>query len=154
MSNSIRVKSSTEYVIEVNDKGDIITFEPTDPNFALKVMCAYERVQELVQEYEKRHDEIKNRPDEPMNEYITKNQYDLALLADEFYRNAREAMDGFLGEGGCQKIFGDKNWVTMFEDLAEQMKPHFKAMNVRINDIYTKAVQKHAPNREARRAMK
>lgn len=154
MSNSIRVSSSTEYVIEVNDKGDAIVFDPGDPSFALKVMHAYECVQSLAEEYEKRRDAISNRPDEPMNDIVTRNQYDLAQLADEFYRNAREAMDGFLGEGGCQMIFGDKNWFTMFDDLAEQMGPHFKTMDVNLNKIYTKAVQKHAPNRATRRAMK
>lgn len=154
MANSIRVHSSTEYVIEVNDNGDTIVFDPGDPDFANKIIKAYERVQALHEEFEKRQEEINRQPDEPLNDLFTKNQYELIQLTKEFYKKAREAMDGFLGEGGCQKIFGDKNWITMFDDLAEQMEPHFKAMNVNLHNLYSKAVQKHAPNRAARRAMK
>ena len=31
----------------------------------------------------------------------------------------RAAFDEFLGRGGCQKIFGDTNYMTMYDDLLE-----------------------------------
>ena len=40
---------------------------------------------------------------------------------DNAFKDMRKAMDLFLGEGGCQKIFGDQNYLEMFDDLFEEL---------------------------------
>jgi hypothetical protein len=150
----MRVKSSNEYVIEVNDDGDTIVLDPTDSTLTTKLLKAFERIDALAKDFEARAREIAAREDAPVNEFITQNEMDAIALANEFYTPARLALDGFLGTGACQKIFGDKNWLTMFEDLTIAFEPHLKAIGVNVERLKTSAALKHAPNREARRALK
>lgn len=169
-NGKIRVSSSTEYTIEVNDKGETISFDTADTSLTPRLFKMYEEVDRITREYEARGREIDARPDKPAQtaqlpdpenpgQFITKvlitqNQYDGTKLVDDFYQEARGALDQFLGDGACQKIFGSKNYMTMFDDLLEQLGPEFKQMGINAEDIKKSAAKKHAPNREARRALK
>ena len=166
---SIRVHSKSEYTIEVNDNGDVITFDVTDTSLTSKYVNAFEKLDGFVKKYEADVTAIDKRKDEPYkttetkdyvtgeietNTLITKNQYDIAILTDQFYKDSRIAMDGFLGRGACQKIFGDKNYFNMFNDLSEQLAPHLKKMGIEAEKLKTTALKKYAPNREQHRALK
>jgi hypothetical protein len=159
----IRVKSSSIYTIEVNDNGDTIAFDISDTGLATKMVRTFDKVNDLVDEYQEKAKEIDNRPDEPFKvatidgkekTLITKNQYDGAAMIDELYQKSRKTLDSFLGEGACQKIFGDSNYYNMFDDLAEQLKPHFEKMGINAQNLKAKVVNKYSPNRESRRTLK
>jgi hypothetical protein len=163
MANKIRVKSSTIYTIEVNDDGDTIEFDISDTGLATKMVKTFDKVNDLIDEYQEKGREIDERPDEPFKTavidgaektLITKNQYDGAQMIDELYSKSRETLDTFLGEGACQKIFGNSNYLSMFEDLSEQLKPHFEKMGLNAQNLKAKTVNKYMPNRESRRTLK
>jgi len=169
MTNSIRVKSASEYIIEVNDQGETISFDVTDTSLTSRLVGAMEKIDSLVKVYEERATQIEARPDAPYNTVkrvneqtgeeetqtlISQNQFDSARLIEDFYVEARAAMDTFLGAGACQKIFGGKNYLNMFNDLLEQLEPHFQKMGVNAENLKNKAVEKHSPNRAQRRALK
>jgi hypothetical protein len=169
MENSIRVRSATEYVIEVNDNGDTISFDTSDAGLTSRLAKVLDKLNVLVREYEAKAAEIKAQPDEPRNSVpvfnsetggketktlITKNQYETSELIGRFYTQARAAMDLFLGEGACQKIFGDKNYYNMFNDLTAQLEPHFQRMGINAQKLRETGVKKHAPNRQQRRVLK
>jgi len=173
MANSIRVKSASEYTIEVNDQGETICFDMSDTSLTSKVCRMFEKIDCLTEEYKAKEAAVIATPDETYKSIdkeekneetgeteitskalITKNQYEKAKLIDEFYTDARAVMDTFLGAGACQKIFGDKNYLSMFDDLTEQLEPHFKKMGINAEKLKTSAVQKYAPNRATRRALK
>ena len=158
--NSIRVHSKTEYTIEVNDKGDTISFDLEDTGLTSKLFKMYEALDKLKVKYMTQAQELDKRPDEPFKTVteenpidgeavqkvlITKNQYEGTQMIDQFYYDARHALDQFLGEGACQKIFGDKNYKDMFEDLLEQLTPEFKKMGINNELIKASAVKKHGP---------
>jgi hypothetical protein len=168
-NGSIRIKSATEYTIEVNDSGDTISFDTSDTGLASKMAKTFEKIEALTKDYEVKAAEIDARPDEPYSTadvvnpetgeteaktFITKNQYDGAELINQMYVEARSTLDIFFGEGACQKIFGDKNYYGMFNDLTEQLKPHFEAMGINAEKLKHTAAAKYAPNREQRRALK
>ena len=168
-NNSIRVQSKTEYVIEVNDKGETISFDTADTGLTSRMFKMYEAIDRLTKKYEAQGKEIDARPDEPYSTFevtneetgetetktlLTKNQFDGAQMIDSFYNESRKALDEFLGEGACQKIFGNKNYTAMFNDLLEQLQPQFKAMGINAEKIKTAAANKHKPKREQRRALK
>lgn len=143
--HSIRVKSATLYEIEVNCKGDTISFDPNDITLTSRLMKAFDKIDRLTADYEAKALEIDARPDEPLNEFVTRNQYDGVNLINDMYTEARAALDGFLGVGACQKIFGDANYLTMFDDLKEQLEPHFKAIGISAAKLREGAVAKYAP---------
>jgi hypothetical protein len=155
MPNSIRVHSAAEYVIEVNDKGETISFDVSDTSLASKMISTFDKINKLAAEYEGKAKAIEARPDEAFKVAVidgkektlfTKNQYDSATMIDELYQKSRETLDSFLGEGACQKIFGDKNYLNMFNDLAEQLEPHFKKVGLKFEDIKKRAAEKHTPS--------
>jgi len=159
-NNKIRVRSATEYVIEVNDRGETISFDTSDSGLALRMIEAFEKLDQLYVKCKKAAEEIDQTPDEPFEKLLdgefslTKNTKAGLTLIEDFYKDARAAMDVFLGEGACQKIFGNKNYMDMFNDLAEQLEPHFKKMGLDTKTFKEKALQKHGLNRQQRRALK
>ena len=44
----------------------------------------------------------------------------------------RKEFDSFLGEGACQKIFGDANYYCMYLQLFDALEPHFKKMEIKL----------------------
>lgn len=143
--NKIRVQNTKLHVIEVNDDGDTIEFDFTDPNFPLRLLECYDQLDQLTIDVEKEINEVTEREDVELNEFMTQNQKDLLIINDKYFKKAREVMDLFLGEGACQKIFGDKNWDTMYEDLFASLEPEFKKMGVNFNNMQKKAASKHKP---------
>lgn len=63
---------------------------------------------------------------------------------EKAFRDMRKAMDGFLGDGGCQKLFGDRNYLEMWNDLYEQLEPHIEKMGLKSEDIKTRIKEKYA----------
>ena len=65
----------------------------------------------------------------------------------EAYRKAfkemRAAMDCFLGDGACQKIFGDRNYLEMFNDLFDALKPHLEKMEINSQGILERIKAKY-----------
>ena len=60
----------------------------------------------------------------------------------------RSVMDEFLGKDACQKIFGDSNYITMFEDLFEQLEPHFINLKFNAEKLKDEIVNKYADKDE------
>lgn len=165
--NSIRVQSETRYVIEVNDAGETIVFDLADTSLGSRMFKMFEQIDTLTAEHEAKAKDIDQTPDAPyvlpfvlpegqadQSTPVTQHMVEVSKIIDEFYAGARIAMDTFLGAGACQKIFGGANYFDMFSDLLAQLEPHFKKMGLDPSGLKKRVVDKHLPNREARRAMK
>ena len=66
----------------------------------------------------------------------------------KYYAKTEEAMDLFLGEGGTQKIFGDIRYLTMFDDLAEMLKPIMPKLKVNVESIEKQIKEKYKINND------
>lgn len=148
MKNKIRVQSKNEYVIEVNEKGETISFDMTDPELMLKFDRAINRIRNIQEKAEKKEQEINSREDKDTGSFLTNNERDIQELWVESFKEMRNAFDEFLGKGGCQKIFGEKNYVTMFEDLIDQLKPHFEKMGLNAKKLKDEVIEKYKDKEE------
>ena len=61
------------------------------------------------------------------------------------FKEMRIAMDAFLGDGACQKIFGDRNYVEMYDELFEALAPHMEKMKINTAGIAERIKAKYAP---------
>ena len=139
--NSINVKSRRKYVIKVNNKGETIEFDPSDLNLSSKIMKAFAKIDEIEKKLQEEINELSKMPKIKIHN-IDKRDLLATDLLNQKYNECREIMDDFLGENACQKIFGDVNYLDMWNDLFYQLKPHFKKMN-----INTKSMQKGLVNK-------
>ena len=149
-TNSIRVGSKSRYSIEVNDRGDQIFFDLADTKLPAKLFEMYEAVDLATKKYtdlaEMAKKVVTGKKKAGSNS-ITEEQYASAKLLDAFYIEARAALDLFLGEGACQKIFGDDNYTDMFNDLMEQLEPHFKKMGLNTLAMKAQIAKKYLPEK-------
>lgn len=143
----IRVEKKNIYTIEVNDNGDTIEFDLADIGLNFKLLRALKEI-DRIQDYMKKELYIIDKRQDVKGKYISKNEEDTLRLWDKCFKDMRKAMDNFLGEGACQKIFGDRNYIEMFDDLMDQLKPHLEKMKISYNDIKKRIENKYSNKNE------
>lgn len=150
VNGKLRVKSSTNYVIEVNDEGETIEFDLADIGLQAKFIECFDKVETLTQEFAPKEKEciekiLKEREGMTEEEQVlyTETEKEYIALQQQYYKDCRDSVDIFIGKGGCDKIFGTSNYPTMFFDLFEQLEPHFKKMGLSNKKMQEKLYQKY-----------
>lgn len=145
----LRIKKKDLYEIEVNDEGETIVFDLTDIGLPLKLAKAFDDIEELRKQYKIKELAISKKPysKKKTGVFSEKDMEHLKLMQATFDK-MRQAMDGFLGEGSCQKIFGDSNYFEMYEELFEALAPHIEKMGMRMDDIKQRIAAKYAKKSE------
>lgn len=134
-NNSIRVVSSNLYTIEVNDKGETISLDLTDSSLYKKLQSTYLKLTELSKEMQVKIEEVEQLDSSKKSDgFLSEKEKAQIDLLDLFYQESRITLDGFLGDGACQKIFGNHNFITMFEDLFSALEPCFKDMRKQMKE--------------------
>ncbi len=141
---SIRIKKDDVYKIEVNDNGDYIEFDLLDIELPIKAMNLAKNYKRLYENHSKKIFAI-NKEYLNNKELLFRKKYE----ADKyFFAECRKAFDNFLGEGACQKIFGDTNRIIMFNELLEQLEPHFEKMQINVEKIKENLINKYSNSNE------
>lgn len=149
MENQVRIKRKDEdlYRINIADDGTEIVFDLADIGLAIKANKAFNDVEANRQRAVSRVNAVEKKyVNQQMNEKLQK-QKDNEIL--EVYRdmfaNNRRIMDKFFGlEGAMQKLFGDSNYLDMYEDLFEQLEPHFKKMEINLEKVKARIENKYS----------
>lgn len=140
----IRIKKNNVYKIEVNDEGEYIEFDLEDIGLRTKLYKALENIRRIEKEYTEKFRKVKSNKE-------------LAFVENDFYQELRNAMDSFLGENACKKIFGDRNYANMFNDLLEELtkkrkelnnKSHFDMLQLSTKEINSKIMEKYKKNKK------
>ena len=131
MAEKLNLKNHNEdiYTIEVNENGDTIQFDLTDITLAMRGQEAFNKCDEIKERYTR---------------YIADDDTKALFYLNEAFAEMREAMDIFLGEGACEKIFGNTNYITMFDDLADALQPHFEKMVEKMGSIASMITKKYS----------
>lgn len=147
--NSIRVRNKDAYIIEVNDNGDTIEFDITDIELPFKL----ERAQKMAQDAQKwlQSQQViisKKQDTAKKGDLMTTKERAVLEAYRECFKKMRAAIDEFAGAGASQKIFGDHNYIEMFNDFMEEMQPHFDKMELKGIDIKKKIEEKYSDKAE------
>lgn len=147
--NSIRVRNKDAYIIEVNDNGDTIEFDTTDIELPFKLERAYKAADAAAKWLKgqlviisKKQDTAKKGDLMTVKERATLEAY------RECFKKMRAAIDEFAGAGASDKIFGDHNYLGMFDDFMTEMQPHLDKMELKNIDIRKKIEQKYSGKAE------
>jgi hypothetical protein len=135
------LKETETYKLEVNDKGEYIEFDLTDISLPERVLNACDNITKIDKEYAEEMRKINidtiNSDEETVRKCIAIEKDKCSKLRKEF--------DSFLGEGACQKIFGDTNKYGMFNTLFDALEPHFAKMKINLEKGKKKLVSKYLP---------
>lgn len=139
----LEIKRNREdfYRLQINDTNDYIEFDLTDISLPERVMNAADNIAKMDIDYQREKEEIaKNITSE--EEKIRK----LIQLEKEKSLAMRKEFDSFLGEGSCQKIFGNANYYGMYLQLFEALEPHFKKIEIKLKKGKEKLAKKYLNN--------
>lgn len=140
----LRVQNKDIYRIQVNEKGEYIEFDLADISLRAKCYEALSKLDTIAKEYEEK---LKSINDDEK----------LTSLECQMFQDMRNAMDVFLGKGACQKIFGDRNYYEMFNDLIAELskkrpelkgKSHLDMLNLKAEQIRDRIIEKYKKNVE------
>ena len=111
----------------------------------LKFDRAFNKVKEIEKVYHQKEKEISEREiqDEIVEGILTNTEREIQEFAVKCFKDMRNAFDEFLGKNGCQKIFGDKNYVSMYDDLIEALEPHFEKMGLNAKKLKKEVIDKY-----------
>lgn len=126
-------KDGREVFIEF-DLEDINTIDKY--NKATK-MCenAGRTLRDEISIIEKKQDIVKNG--------ISKNVELKYKTMQKYFSDIEKSMDLFLGEGGFSKIFGEKRYLTMLDDLSDMLEPIIPLLKINAEDLKKKIVTKY-----------
>lgn len=146
---SLRVAKKDVYVIEINDAGETIEFDLVDISLPIRFNKAYLDVEKSMRWLEGQIAlKDKEASDSEKVGLLTKGEEKLLKAWDKAFKDMRKAMDNFLGEGGCQKVFGDRNYLEMWSDLFDALEPHIEKMGIRYEDIKNRIKAKYSKQDE------
>lgn len=137
--DKIKINKEDVYKVEVNDNGEYIEFDLLDIELPTKIFNLSKELKKQTDFYNKKvamvEKEFKN---DPTMLFINKNKVDI-----DFCNKLRSEFDKVLGEGACQKIFGNVNRIGMFDDLFEQLLPIFSNIADKTKDIKERLVKRY-----------
>ena len=141
---SLRIERKDIYTIEVNDNGETIEFDLVDVELPFKCERAWAEVNKISKELQAQLVIISKQEDSKQNGKLLTKKEELTLDAyRKAFKEMRVAMDSFLGAGACQKIFGDRNYLEMFNDLFDALKPHLEKMELNSQGILERIKAKY-----------
>lgn len=126
------------YRLQINDTEDYIEFDLTDISLPERVMNAADNIAKMDIDYQREKQEIINN-----NQNEEQRVRKLIDLEKEKSLAMRKEFDSFLGEGACQKIFGDTNYYGMYLQLFDALEPHFKKMEINLKKGKEKLAKKY-----------
>lgn len=130
------------YQLEINDNGDYIEFDLTDIGLAERIMNAGDNLKKLDEQEVEEMIEIEKETDEVLK------ARKLIELASRKDKEKRKLFDSFLGEGTCNKIFGQRKNEEQYFKLLDALEPHFKKMNLQLKKAKIKLANKYLPKDE------
>lgn len=118
----INIKNNGIYRIIVNEKGEYVEFDVDDIGLRVRCYEAIEKVEKLQNETQKKIENLMNSDEKDKEKQAT-------FIENDMFKELRKIIDDFMGENACQKIFGNKNYYSMFNDLFRELSKKRKELN-------------------------
>jgi len=147
---SINLAKNGIYKIQVNNKGECIEIDIDDIGTPMKCYESLDKIKELEKNVKEQIQEIIDNKSEDADRKITE-------IENNMFIEMRKLIDNFLGENACQKIFGNRNYYSMFNDLFDELnkkrpelgnKSHFDMMGLEAKTINEKIMKKYQKGKE------
>lgn len=140
MDGKLEIKRNREdfYRLQINNSNDYIEFDLTDLGLPEKILNASDNILKIDKDYQtelKKIDDSNLDDEKKLRKQIELEKENTEAIKKEF--------DSFLGEGACQKIFGEANHYGMFLQLFDALEPHFEKMEIKLKKGKEKLANKY-----------
>ncbi len=146
--NKLRIqrKEDEVYRINISDDGQEIVFDLLDINLAYKVNKAFQDVEKNYSVCEGNILAIKNKyknQKETKVGVLTKEEIEISNEYKKMYEKNRVAMDSLLGKGTMHALFGDRDYLTMYDDLFTALEPHLSNIEINVDSVKDRLMKKY-----------
>ena len=146
MDNKIRIirKEEDLYRIDISDDGKEIVLDLADIALPLKINRVFNKAQNNINSTRSKIKVLENRTgnDDSVG-VMTRFEHDLNQTLVDMYRENRKIMDEVFGEGAIQTLFGDTDYIDMYDDLFELLEPHFDKIELNVEGIKNRLAKKY-----------
>lgn len=129
--------------VDENGKEICLEFDLEDIEAPLKYSKCEAMIRKARQDLKLRFAVIDKKQDVKGKNLLSANEEEKIKYMNEYYKISEEAMDLFLGKGGTQKVFGNRRYWTMWDDLDEMLQPFLPKMKVNLDKITDKVKSKY-----------
>lgn len=134
---------------EGKDTGNHLEFDLEDIELPLRLSECEERHKKNIDYLKKQFVIIDKKEDKKGKKLLSWKEEEKFKLLSEYYKKEMEALDLFLGEGGCKKLLNGRNpYYSMYDDINEMLEPILPKIQIRTEDIKNKIVSKYKINSE------
>lgn len=146
--NQIRIKRKEEdlYRINISDDGKEIVFDLADIGLPFKCERAFQKVERNKQVAQGKAVALERKVvSKKTGQLLSELEKEILTIYSDMFKANREVMDEFFGcPGAMQSLFGDSNYLDMYDDLFEQLEPHFKKMELNVDSIKARLEKKYS----------
>lgn len=156
MESTIRLKKRDTYIVWLEDEcgkprmdknGNklFLEFDLEDITLPDKYNQCIAQVRKADKEF---NDEIviinKKQDFKKKGALMSNNEEAKVKALNKYYKDIETAMDLFLGKGGTQKMFGNRRYLTMLDDMGEMLKPILPDLQINAESIEKKIKEKYS----------
>ena len=131
----IRIQRDELYTIEISDDGKVITLDPLDTDFPMRIDKAFREIEKNNDLLQQRFVVIDKQEDKMRHGIYSQNDYEKLEAYHNYNVKNREIFDNLFGEGTCQALFGESNYIGMYNDLIDALQPHIEKVYGNVSDI-------------------
>ena len=130
---------------KVDEKGKEIylEFDLADIELPLKLNKCELMIRNAQSKLKDRIVIINKKEDKKGKMLLSSNEEERIRALKEYYDSMEKAIDLFIGEGGTKKVFGNRRYWEMYEDLSEMLKPFLPKLKLSINDMTDRIKNKY-----------
>ncbi len=143
-----KIRISRGIEIEVNDEGETIVLNTNDIDFMFKLNEVTMEIDKIVKEGAAKEKALSLKKPTKNIGNLTDLDYEFRKLYHKYFGKIRSAMDKFLGEGACKKIFGEANSWDMWDEFIGAITPILQEAGVMDKDVNAAIAEKYGADDE------
>ena len=129
--------------VDENGKELCLEFDLADIELPLKLNKCELMIRNAQNKLKDRIVIINKKEDKKGKMLLSSNEEERIRALKEYYDSMEKAIDLFIGEGGTKKVFGNRRYWEMYEDLSEMLKPFLPKLKLSISDMTDRIKNKY-----------
>lgn len=129
--------------LDENGKELYLEFDLADVELPLKLNKCEHLIKKAQRDLKNKVIVINKKQDKKGKMLLSSNEEEKVKALKEYYDSMEEAMDLFIGKGGTKKVFGNRRYWEMYEDLSEMLKPFLPKMRLDIDSMTDRIKEKY-----------